>query len=344
MKNSAPGVDEIPAQLLKIALTNDLLFNFLHQLLIECWNQSSIPEEWRIGITVALFKKGLKDIFDNYRGITLQIITYKILDRIITTRLKIIMKVLGLIQDNQGGYTEGRWSMDWIYILQELIDHHIASNTQLFICLFDALKAFDKVWLHKLFIAIHSFGIQGQIWLLLVNIYKTTKSRIRINGILSSLFSILLGVKQGGISSPALYLLFIDPLLQKFNKMNIGININKLKKLAALLFCDDTLGLTTSAKEMQFIIDTASQHCKEWLFQYNEQKCVVMVVNAKTTNYNFCLNGQSLKVVKEAKYLGKIFQTNGKNTSHWSEIISKVEKRQLQLLRTGIASKHWTLP
>lgn len=51
------------------------------------WKDKYYPEDWREGIIVPIFKKGVKDKLNNYRGITLMSTTYKIYADILNERI-----------------------------------------------------------------------------------------------------------------------------------------------------------------------------------------------------------------------------------------------------------------
>jgi len=67
--NKAAGLDQISAELLKygghstVASLTDLMNN--------CWQDGSVPEEWRKETIVKLPKKGDTSDCNNWRGITL---------------------------------------------------------------------------------------------------------------------------------------------------------------------------------------------------------------------------------------------------------------------------------
>jgi hypothetical protein len=75
--NKAPGEDDIIAELIKNA--SQELKKKLRALICKTWRDEKMPDDWKIGLIVLLFKKGDKMERENYRGMTLLNVTYKIL-------------------------------------------------------------------------------------------------------------------------------------------------------------------------------------------------------------------------------------------------------------------------
>ena len=59
----------------------------LHALICKTWRDEKVPDDWKVGLIVPLFKKGGKMECENYRGIMLLKVVYKILSSIILERL-----------------------------------------------------------------------------------------------------------------------------------------------------------------------------------------------------------------------------------------------------------------
>ena len=79
--NKSAGLDGITAELIKNGGIS--LFERIYQLMMMIWNEEKLPEEWTIGIIQPIYKKGDKLICNNYTGITLLNVVYKILSGII---------------------------------------------------------------------------------------------------------------------------------------------------------------------------------------------------------------------------------------------------------------------
>lgn len=67
--NKASGPDNLPAELLKMG--GEELTNALYKIVLQIWNEQTLPAQWLEGATLPLHKKGDKMICENYRGITL---------------------------------------------------------------------------------------------------------------------------------------------------------------------------------------------------------------------------------------------------------------------------------
>jgi hypothetical protein len=74
--NKAPGEDDITAELIKNA--SQELKERLYALICKIWRDEKMPDDWKVGLIVPLFKKGKKMKCENYQGITLLNVAYKI--------------------------------------------------------------------------------------------------------------------------------------------------------------------------------------------------------------------------------------------------------------------------
>ena len=80
-RHISPGIDQIPAELLKTV--GRTIYSAIHKLTNSIWNKEKLPEEWKESIIVPIYKKDERTDCVNYRGISLLPTTYKILSTIL---------------------------------------------------------------------------------------------------------------------------------------------------------------------------------------------------------------------------------------------------------------------
>ena len=181
------------------------------------------------GIIITLHKGGkkLKNDPNNYRAITLSPTMLKIYENILLLRSK--ANILSNLNIQQGGFQENLGCSMTSFSLKECILYGKEDKSKVFACFLDARQAFDRVCHNGLFYKLHASGIDMHTFLAFVDIYSNMQSCVRNQQLMSSWFNILQGTRQGGKSSPLLYLLFIDGLIKELEKSGYGLCIYDTK-------------------------------------------------------------------------------------------------------------------
>jgi hypothetical protein len=116
-----------------------------------------MPDDWKVGWIVLLFKKGDKMKCENYQEITLLNVTYKILLSIIMERLKeYLEEILG---EYQCGSRPQKRTTDQIFVVRQILEKFYAHDIDLHLLFIDFTKAFDIINQKKLRESLASFGI-----------------------------------------------------------------------------------------------------------------------------------------------------------------------------------------
>jgi hypothetical protein len=145
-----------------------------------------------------------------YRPISLCKVIYKIITRVIATRLKSILPFV--ISKEQVGYVEGRKIMDNVIVTHEVI--HSLKTTKILGMLIklDLSKDFDRVNSQYLHSMLESFGFDSQWVNWILNLTSSAFFSILVNGVPSQPFSPSRGIRQGDPLSPFLFVLMAEGL------------------------------------------------------------------------------------------------------------------------------------
>ena len=134
--NKAPGKDGIPLEVIKISKNNSFV-NHLHELLCQCWDEGTIPQDMRDANIITLYKnKG--DFCNNYCGISLLSIVGKAFARVLLKRLQLLAD--RIYPESHCGFRANRSTVDMIFSLRQLQEKCREQRQPLFIAFIDLIK------------------------------------------------------------------------------------------------------------------------------------------------------------------------------------------------------------
>ena len=136
---------------------------------------------------------------DNYRGITLLSCFSKLFTSVLNNRLTEYIDELGLMGEEQTGFRHDYSTMDRVFVLKNLIDLYLNKRKRLYCAFVDYRKAFDTVNRTFLWLKLLSNNIDGNIFIVIFNLYNEAKSCIMntFTKHLSPFFLCNIGVRQG---------------------------------------------------------------------------------------------------------------------------------------------------
>ncbi|CAF1118390.1 unnamed protein product, partial [Didymodactylos carnosus] len=137
----APGSDEVTADLLKAG--GEPVIRWLFEIFTDVWKNEEMVEDWSLALLIRLYKKGEKQLCDNYRGISLLNVTSKIFSRLILNRIQNMID--HQLLEAQAGFRAQRSTMDQIFTLKTTMEKRRELNKPLFMCFIDITKAYDSV-------------------------------------------------------------------------------------------------------------------------------------------------------------------------------------------------------
>ena len=179
-----------------------------------------VPQEFLSGVITPLVKDTEGDVSStgNYRGLTLGVVFASLFESAVL--LKIGHK---LTTDNlQFGYKSGHSTSHALYVLRSCIDYFIERRSNVFVAFLDCSKGFDKVSHHAIFIKLMQRGIPLCFLNVIIYWYLNMSSVVKWNNVISRSFRVTSGVRQGGILSPRLFVVYEDDLIIALRQSGIG--------------------------------------------------------------------------------------------------------------------------
>jgi hypothetical protein len=102
-----------------------------------------MPDEWKVGLIISIFKTGNKMKYENYRGIMLLNVAYKILSSIILEQLKEYSETI--LGEYQCGFQPQRRTTDQIFVIRQILQKFYAHYIDLHLLFTHFKKAFDTI-------------------------------------------------------------------------------------------------------------------------------------------------------------------------------------------------------
>ena len=200
-------------------------------------------------------------------------------------------------------------------------------NMLLFI---DFTKAFDTVEPDLLLIKLLNYGFDNSSINLLKNYFWNRQQRTRLNGSMSSMSLITLGVPQGSILGPLLFLIYINDLP------------SYLEESICKLFADDTsllasgLSVEDCVIKMKKLFEKVLEWCEHNRLSINYSKTYVMFISSNKKDIKpeqVILGKQNLQVVTSFKLLGVTIDDTLSFRNHVSNLCISINKKIFALKR-----------
>ena len=294
MKNGkSPGCDGIPAELLK---GNEDIVDWLYRIFNVAWHEGRVPDDWCKAVICKIFKKGDRNECKNYRGITLLTHIGKIYERILEKRLRVMVEEK--LEEGQYGFRPQRGTTELIFTLRMIMEKSWEWAKDIYIVFIDLEKAFDRVPRNNLWeiLADPDYGVEPKLARAIKSLYRNCKSAVRTQQGEDNWFSVSTGVRQGGVISPLLFILYMDKIMKSLN--------NDADEIITLAYADDIALIANTPIALQRAVDNWNDKLKSMDMKINKNKTEIMVVSRERHDMEIKIEGVPLKLVENFKYLG----------------------------------------
>ncbi|CAG9134717.1 unnamed protein product [Plutella xylostella] len=304
-RGKSPGHDGLSIEHLQHAGYH--LPRVLAMLFNLCLSHSYLPPDLVRTLVVPIVKSKTGDVSDksNYRPISLATIVAKVLDSVLNSYLNKSIK----LHDAQFGFRAGLSTESAILSVKHTIRYYTDRRTPVYGCFMDLSKAFDLVSYDILWRKLEEVGLPPELISLFRYWYLNQENRVRWLGKFSEPCRPECGVRQGGLSSPILFSLYINALIEGLSSMHIGCYIDGVC-MNNFSYADDMVLLAPSVSALNELLAVCESYAKSHGLNYNTKKTEFMVFKSGTKVPTFVppirLNGVALRRAHQFKYLGHV--------------------------------------
>ena len=221
-----------------------------------------------------------------------------------------------IINNHQHGFRPAHSCQSQLILLTEDILRAMDAQKQVDLILLDFCKAFDKVPHQRLLTKLKYYGIQGNLLNWITEWMIKRQQRL----VLDNNVSDFLGIPQGTILGPLMFLLYIKDIDQ---------NINSTIRL----FADDCImyrivDTNEEAYNLQHDLDKIMDWCKTWQMQLNTNKCVVLRCTQSSfpVLFDYAIDDKVMSSTDKHTYLGITLHKTMQWSHHIDIVCNKVSK------------------
>ena len=315
------GIDNVNAKVIQDCfhvIGHDLL-----GLINESLQTGHVPRVWKESLVVPIQKVAGTSKAEEFRPINMLHTLEKILELFIKGQLLNYLNMNSLLIPEQSGYREGHSCETALNLVLAKWKENIERKETIVAVFLDLKRAFETISRPLLLRTIKRFGITGTAYKWFESYLCDRTQRTIFNEFTSFPMGNILGVPQGSVLGPILFIMYINDMRQVLRFCDIN------------LFADDTV-LFIAAKDLDFAIIRLNEDLcslSRWLkfkqLKLNISKTKFMVIsrNRVTENVSVEIDSETLERVREMKYLGVTIDDKLKFNIHIDNVIKKIAKK-----------------
>lgn len=324
IKELKPNYDEF---FLNTNIITDAVFmigNILCNIINDSFDSGKFPSILKTSKITPIQKKPGTELIDEHRPINTLPCLEKLIEKIAFSQLNYYVNKNNILINHQSGFRHNHSCETALNDI--LFEWKLAINdSKVIIAVFlDFQRAFETIDINILLLKLQKYGITNNALKWFSNYLKGRSQYVVIRNEKSNLIQNNLGVPQGSILGPLLFLLYINDLGNCLQSSNIR------------MFADDTLIYIISDNleiAQKLITDDLNRIyiklCQNKLKLNTNKSNVLIISNSKIdkTKVNIDIGGQTLKIVEEVKYLGVIIDEKLKFDKNVNYICRKIGQK-----------------
>lgn len=300
--NKSPGSNGITAENIKYG--GEELKKQIYLLVKKIWQEEQMPKNWEKATIIPILKNGDPTECNNYRGISLLDVTYKVIATIIKRRVETIVEPQ--LEEYQAGFRKGRGTTDQIFTMKEVLTTCYEYKIPALVLFIDFKKAYDSVKRMELIRSMQEFEVPPKLERLVNMTLKKTPNNVRIKNQVSEDFMVKTGLRQGDPLSTLLFNIALEKVMRDGNLNRKGDILNKGHQVVG--YADDLAIIARNERELKETTSRLVEEAFKMGLQLNQRKCKVMRIGEfpknKMLEVNSSLGKMKFEEVEEFTYLG----------------------------------------
>ena len=268
LKSSAEPIDTVPVKIFGRFLC------YYVETLCDIINLSFVsgvyPSLLKLAVVIPIYKKGDRSDINNYRPICMLPFVSKVFERCLHTRIYSYLTSRNLLTNAQFGFRAGFSTSDAISVLTEELYSALNERDGVLSVFVDIRRAFDTVNHNILLGKLEMYGVRGPPLELIRSFLLDRRNHVKVNSAFSKITFSNIGVPQGSVLGPLLFIIYVNDLPQ----------ISNLIK--TIMFADDTV-LSFRGNSMEGISQTCNAELATF---YDWSLANRLSVNAEKSFYN----------------------------------------------------------
>ena len=283
-------------------ITESIISNSLTHLFNLSLATGFVPLDWKLArVTPAYKDKGDLQDKTNYIPLSMVLHLANMFERQVQTQLTGYLSKHEFISIDQSAYIKHQSTQTSLHRLIDGILENMNNREITGLCLLDIRKCFDTIDHVILLQKMHNYGIRDCEFKWFESYLYNRNQMLCYDGKTSNAQTITIGVPQGTVLGPILFLLFVNDLS------------NVVKDTSINVYADDVVIYASHADidQVRTHLQAAINEVAKWystnVLQLSAEKCVSMVIHhnrlAQLPDLLINLNSRILKQVHEVKYL-----------------------------------------
>ncbi len=316
-QNKNCNVNDIPVYIYKIS--SDIISEPLTFMINESLETGTFPDSLKCARIRPIFKKGNKQNIKNYRPISILPFFSKLIEKMVHKQLIFYLNLNNIISQHQFGFLKNTSTEHALINIIESIYKNLEGKESTISVFLDLSKAFDVVdhgiLLHKL----SYYGVRGFPYQWFCSYLNNRSHYVKINDKTSSTVNVNLGVPQGSILGPLLFLLYV-------NDMSSAVNSKIIQ------YADDTTMITSDSDMDRLTSDTNQDLIKiyQWLCAnklcLNKDKSHFLLITNKKNPPDpiIRIGGRDIAQSRDTKVLGLTIDNKLNFSTHLNHVANKL--------------------